>query len=101
MLAVLLWVLRGKYDPSSPKEDLTWGKSLLSAGPQAHHRVDAPPAHAGAELGLTAAQAGKLADNREAHAGPAVAAPGSTPETFEDPSQLLAAQTRTLVEHVH
>jgi len=53
-----------------------------------------------AELCLAAAQAGKLADNREAQAGSAVAAPATTPETFEDPSELLAAQAGTLVEHV-
>src|SRR5438477_8379672 len=74
---------------------------VVSAGPQAHHRVEAPPAHPVAELGLAAAQAGELANNREAQAGSAVAAPAPTPETFEGPSQLLAAQARTLVEHVH
>src|SRR3981081_764172 len=71
-----------------------------SAGPQAHHRVHAPTAHPRAELGLAAAQAGKLADHRETQAGSAIAAPATTPETFEDPSQFLAAQARTLVEHV-
>ena len=83
----------------SPERRKNARRSIV--GPQAHHRVEAPPAHPRTELGLAAAQAGKLADNREAQAGSAVAAPGPTPEAFEGPSQLLAAQARTLVEHVH
>ena len=39
-----------------------------SRRPQAHHCVHTPPAHPGTELGLAAAQAGKLADNRETQA---------------------------------
>src|SRR6202023_3405813 len=57
-----------------------------------------PPPPAGGGPGRRPAR--PPAGRREGQTGAAVAAPATTPEAFERPGQLLAAQTRTLVEHV-